>query len=1454
MTAAGVLVATVAPLGALPASAAETLSVLADYEAGLPADHYAYGEVGFGVQAVEAGAEFAREGQTGTNQVLSVGAAIQNFGGFGHNFLAEADWSDFDGLQFWMYGTNSGAVLQSEIMDGSRDGATYANGERFDYQFTDNWTGWKLVQVPFSAYAPAADYNPDAHNGTLDLDQVVGFIFPVVSGTATWKFDDIALFSGAAITPTVGFTATTASVPEGEVASVTVRLNVASAETVTVGYTTTAGTAAQDDDYTSSAGTLTFAPGQTQQTIEVATVEDDEVEGNETLGLMLADPSGATLGTATLTLTVRDDDAAPASEVWDNVRLVDTFTYPDGLPEGEDAHGNVVGFERFTDPNASSTVSATAPPSAVPGKAADDLALRVDLRAPSYAGVTSKLTDEAVTDWVPQDWSRYDGLSFWLYGQNSGANLFVDILDNRNPDSTTDDAGRYSVAFTDDTLGWRYVELPFSSFTRKDVGNGAPNDGLTLSAMHGWAIGATSVPTETTWYLDDVALTVPEQVIDEYTYGGALPAGTDPDGVGLGFQTYSGNGGSATAVVAAATDRPGAEDGNEALGLTIDVPTNAYAGVSHAFAADGAWVGQDWTDYQGLSFWFHGDGSGEQLYVDIIENRPAGSTKDDAERHSASFSDDVAGWRFVELEWADFSRKEIGNGAPDDGLTLEEVRGYAIGAALTDGPQEYLVDRLALWGASLDDVPFLVGFDRGSYAVTEGGTATVRVTLSRPATTAVTVEYATVESTDRTQTEDGAAIAGRDYTAVDGTLTFAPGETLATFEVATVQDDKHELAESAQLLLSDVTGGSAEISGFARSASISIADDDAADPALVEDFESEPGLWRTTNAELGAIRVAAGSADAYPGQAADEGVGEVVVTGPNAQVRRDFAQPQDWSAGEGLSFWYRGTGDGNPVTVGLRDDAAPDPGPSGWTNVVYRDDFDAAAGTPVDPTSWSNETGGWGWGNAEHQYYTPGSQNVWQDGEGNLEIELRPNTDESLWCSTNGAPCGYTSARIATQGKQEFLYGRIEARLKVPAGEGLWPAFWTLGNDFHEVGWPQTGEIDIMEHVEGDNGRPWESFGTVHGPGYSGGQSIGEKVCLDEAGDAVSCPLTSGTPFSDDFHTYGVEWEPDRITWFLDGEPFGSVTPEDLTGEWVFDHPFFLIANMAIGGNFGGTIEPDLQLPASYLIDYIQVEQAPDTAERFEASFVDDQPGWRLVTVPFDAFERSADQPAGAPDNGLTLTSVHGFSLTLDASVTSGTVLLDQVRVGAVTEPAPTFVDVVPGQVFYDEIRWLAENGLAQGTTIGDAVHFLPSSPMSRQAMAAFLYRYAGDGWQPAEGTQSFSDVAPGHPFYEAVEWMAEMEIAEGYADGSFGATRPVSRQATAAFLHRLAGEPPAAGTATFSDVFAGHPFAEAIAWLEESDITEGYDDGSFGTTRPVTRQAMAAFLFRYDQLGATRS
>jgi beta-glucanase (GH16 family) len=390
--------------------------------------------------------------------------------------------------------------------------------------------------------------------------------------------------------------------------------------------------------------------------------------------------------------------------------------------------------------------------------------------------------------------------------------------------------------------------------------------------------------------------------------------------------------------------------------------------------------------------------------------------------------------------------------------------------------------------------------------------------------------------------------------------------------------------------------------------------------------------------------------------------GQPVGAGGNLGFGRDFAIGQDWSDGEALRFWYYGTGSGDEIKLTLKDNRAPDPGPSGWT-LSWSEEFNEPAGTLPDPANWSYElgdvdpVGNLGWGNQELQFYTDDAANASMDGEGNLALTLR-NADGSVGCFYG--PCEYTSARLISKNKAEFAYGRIESRLKVPQGTGIWPAFWSLGTDIDRVGWPQTGEIDFMEFV----GRlPNEIFGTIHGPGYSGGNSFAGIYDF-------------GQPVYNDYHTFTVEWEPDLIKWYVDGIMYHSATPEDVApNPWVFNDPVYLLLNVAVGGNFGGEIGPDLMPPQSLLVDYVRVYQAPDTAERFEATFTDSVAGWQQVVIPFSSLTRSAVQPAGAPDDGLTLTEVWGYGFELpDGGTTSGSLLLDFVELQLI--PPPTEIAV----------------------------------------------------------------------------------------------------------------------------------------------------------------------------------
>lgn len=235
--------------------------------------------------------------------------------------------------------------------------------------------------------------------------------------------------------------------------------------------------------------------------------------------------------------------------------------------------------------------------------------------------------------------------------------------------------------------------------------------------------------------------------------------------------------------------------------------------------------------------------------------------------------------------------------------------------------------------------------------------------------------------------------------------------------------------------------------------------------------------------------------------------------------------------------------------------------------LVWSDDFNGAAGTAPDNSKWVFDigTGTNGWGNSELQYYTNRPSNIQQDGSGKLVITAR---------SESFSGSGFTSARIKSKGKFEQAYGRFEARIKTPTGPGLWPAFWMLGADIDTNPWPQCGEIDIMEQR---GQQPSITHGTLHGPGYSGGSSIGKAY-----------GLTNGR-FDTDYHIYAVEWGEDYIDFFVDNYLFQRLTPDDLTGPWVYDQPFFLILNVAVGGNFVGFPTTGTPFPQSMFVDYVKV-------------------------------------------------------------------------------------------------------------------------------------------------------------------------------------------------------------------------------------------------------------------------
>jgi beta-glucanase (GH16 family) len=233
--------------------------------------------------------------------------------------------------------------------------------------------------------------------------------------------------------------------------------------------------------------------------------------------------------------------------------------------------------------------------------------------------------------------------------------------------------------------------------------------------------------------------------------------------------------------------------------------------------------------------------------------------------------------------------------------------------------------------------------------------------------------------------------------------------------------------------------------------------------------------------------------------------------------------------------------------------------------LVWSDEFTGAANASPDATKWVFDIGATGWGNAELQYYTNRPSNVSLDGKGNLVITARR---ESYF----GAP--FTSARVKTQGKFAQAYGRYEARMKTVTGPGLWPAFWMLGANIDTKPWPQCGEIDIMEQR---GQEPNANNATIHGPGYSGGAAITKKYTL------------ANGRFDTEFHIYAVEWGTDYIDFFVDDFLYKRITPKDVPGEWVYNQPFFIIMNVAVGGNYVGFPTTGTPFPQTLTVDYVKV-------------------------------------------------------------------------------------------------------------------------------------------------------------------------------------------------------------------------------------------------------------------------
>lgn len=239
--------------------------------------------------------------------------------------------------------------------------------------------------------------------------------------------------------------------------------------------------------------------------------------------------------------------------------------------------------------------------------------------------------------------------------------------------------------------------------------------------------------------------------------------------------------------------------------------------------------------------------------------------------------------------------------------------------------------------------------------------------------------------------------------------------------------------------------------------------------------------------------------------------------------------------------------------------------------LAWSDEFNGANGSLPDSSKWSIETGGNGGGNEELQTYTNRTENV-QQRNGYLVITARKES----FRGPDKIERDYTSARLQTKGKFQVAYGRFEVSMQLPSGKGMWSAFWLLGNNVDKVGWPKCGEIDVAENI----GDPRVIYSTLHGPGYSGGKGPSTRYLLPARASVNSA-----------FHRYSLEWSPKELQFYFDDNLIAERTPDSLPPGtyWIYDHPFFLLLNLAIGGIWPGSPDEKTIFPQSMMIDYVRV-------------------------------------------------------------------------------------------------------------------------------------------------------------------------------------------------------------------------------------------------------------------------
>ena len=586
-------------------------------------------------------------------------------------------------------------------------------------------------------------------------------------GYSIFEFQVLGQFTQSAVSTADD----SASLQQGTSVDIPVNLNMPSANAVTVDYATADGSAVAGTDYAAAAGTLTFAPGVTTQSIHVTALPTTLHQPTKTFRVTIANPSpsGVVVGPrSTTTISILNNNPVPNDGA---VSTIDDFEGSVPFSSGNP------GIFTFSSDAASTPTLTQVPAGDRPSAAAGNNALRVAYTVGGYGGFSHDLAS-------PQDWSSYDGFSFWVKGTGSGQTVEFEVKDG-GPDAENGEL--WQSFFTDDTNGWKKVQVAFANMKRRTdfQPGGAPNDGvLNLTKMWGYAVNLPGGGATNTLEFDDVQVYQNLQILDDFE--GANPI-TDP-GTAVtsgGVFAWGGNGDSTPALSIAQLDRPGVTDNHVLRGTWIS--DSSYGGFSYDDATSAP---QDWSSFGGIEFWFYGHnpssdavpGSGPQYEFEI---KDGGADAEHSELWQTFFTDDWQGWHLIQIPFSSLKLRTDfqPTGGPINGtLDLNAMRGFALTEPPGTSNGEFDVDQFALYGVNTGAITAHISTAASVYAVDPGGSATVGVKLTtngdKPLDHDVTVNYSL---------GSGTAIAGTDYTDTSGTVTFAAGAASGSVQTFTVQ-------------------------------------------------------------------------------------------------------------------------------------------------------------------------------------------------------------------------------------------------------------------------------------------------------------------------------------------------------------------------------------------------------------------------------------------------------------------------------------------------------------------------------------------------------------------------------------------------------------------------------------------------------------------------------------------